>query len=292
MSIDEKKKLKKYLGIAAAILLIIPIIIDRFLTYKVYMLWEWMIKDSVMTDGEWFSFLGSYLGVAGTVMIGMIAFWQTHIINQRNEELSNLQKQLSVVHMKMTNFQIHPVIHIKGIELHVEGNSKNFFSNMEKLKNYYFSFYGKKQDDSDVSAIETAYIVIIIEFEDKGIIPADCCEIVNFKWEIADHVYKIMLDCDKKKIHVDDKVCILIDSNDIIENKEQFYDDLDFHKNYQHNIRAGYDISFVELNLKFINQKDYDQNYNLVFWIQSGSQELEVRSFYLDREEKNERGTK
>lgn len=73
------------------VLIGIPLIIDRFLVHEVYLVWcRRFDVESPMKVGGWFGFLGSYLGVVGTIIAGIVAYRQVDIINEQNENYNRL----------------------------------------------------------------------------------------------------------------------------------------------------------------------------------------------------------
>lgn len=205
----EKGKLKKYLIITVIMLTLLPIVIDRFFAHEGYMVWcRWMKIESPMKVGEWFGFLGSYLGVIGTIMIGIVAYWQTHIINKQSEGLSDLQKQMAEMQKEISDFQIHPIIHIKEILLQVENGSNNQLSTLQEIDDFYFTIYGIRREREISQPSGTKYILVTISFEDKGIIPTVQCEIPGLKWTIAGKDYNIRISERKQRIYAYDKIYI------------------------------------------------------------------------------------
>lgn len=289
----EKGKLKKYLIITVIMLTLLPIVIDRFFAHEGYMVWcRWMKIESPMKVGEWFGFLGSYLGVIGTIMIGIVAYWQTHIINKQSEGLSDLQKQMAEMQKEISDFQIHPIIHIKEILLQVENGSNNQLSALQEIDDFYFTIYGIRREREISQPSGTKYILVTISFEDKGIIPTVQCEIPGLKWTIAGKDYNIRISERKQRIYAYDKIYILIDSSDFTIDEGSFFKDLDLHEHYINNGKRGYGWSTIELRIRFTNQKGNWHLYKLICRIKSISGDLKVDSLYLESEEEGSDGTK
>lgn len=293
MSRRLKKKMKKNVSRIVLLLVIFPFLLDRFLAHRVYMLWcQFMKLESPATVGEWLSFLGSYLGVAGTVIIGLVAYWQTSIINRQSEGLNRLQEKVMEMQKELTDFQIHPVIRIKKTEIEIKSGLKGSFIVAKDLEGYYFSVYGQRWTGSG-----SHYVKIRIFFEDKGLIPVAQCEISDIEWKIGDHRYLIELNDIKRKISAYDVVNILVDDNDRIyyltdDSKtpckmDTFFADLDLHEHNNTNGYIGYDKSTLILKITYFNQK-YSQSYALTYWIQSDNGSLVFGTPFLKREE--ERG--
>lgn len=268
----KTKKILFVIGTIIAVLsfIFLPVAIDRFFAYEWYMVWckGWEV-ESPMKVGEWLGFLGSYLGVAGTIIIGMIAYRQTNIIASQGQELSELQR-------KITDFQIHPVIHIKETQLEVENKPNRPLSTAKMLEDHYFAIYGEQRKNAGKN-----YILISISFEDKGIIPTVRCEISDLEWEIAGHKYCIGLDAGKRKVSAYDKLYILIDNSDLTADQDNFFQDLDWHEHFASIGKWGYDKSILKVKINFVNQKEYCQMYELTYRIKSYSGGLKADSLFL-----------
>lgn len=282
---EKEKKEKKENGwsirrffLIMFILVLIPYLLDRFFAHECYMLWCGKMKvASPMKVGEWFGFLGSYLGAAGTIVIGIIAYRQTRIIDDQNKELSDLQAQMIKLQSDITNFQIHPIVHIRQTELEVVIDSNKSMTRAKEIEDYYFTIYGQKRNFQGAK-----YVICRISFEDRGIIPTVRCAISDLTWTIAGNGYKIELDEDKRTIDAYDKIYILISENDIKENKkDDFFRDLDLHQHHDSNKRYGYDKSILAINIKFVNQKEFSQVYELKYCIISEDYELKADSLFL-----------
>ena len=91
MNDERKKKIKRFLRLSGKAIIVIiiraliPYLLDRFFAYELYAIWEsHMKRESLMEVNEWFGFLGSYLGAVGTIVIGIVAYMQTDIINKQS----------------------------------------------------------------------------------------------------------------------------------------------------------------------------------------------------------------
>ena len=99
-----KKLLQKYkfLGkykIPIIILAIVPIV-----TITVFAVMEYGLHRIDMHAGEWASFIGAILGYIGTVLLGILAFWQNEKVGKINNELLNLQKDQSYSYAVIKNY--------------------------------------------------------------------------------------------------------------------------------------------------------------------------------------------
>lgn len=271
----EKRWTLRWLLFIIFILVLIPYLLDRFFAHECYMLWCGMMKiESPMTVGEWFGFLGSYLGAAGTIIIGIIAYRQTHIIDKQNKDLSDLQAQMAKLQKEITDFQIHPIIHIRETGVEVVNDPEKSVMRAKEIEDHYFSIYGQQRNFQGAK-----YVMFKISFEDRGIIPTVRCVISDIIWEIAGNDYKIELDKDKRTIDAYDKIYILINEDDIKENKKDaFFRDLDLHEHHASNKKYGYGKSILTINIEFVNQKEHSQRYELKYGIISASNAYELKA--------------
>lgn len=254
------------------IVVFLPVIIDRLLThgcYRVLFQVGLLRKASVMDEGEWFSFLGSYLGAIGTIVIGMIAYRQSQRLGKLQDQMNQMQKEI-------TNFQIHPIISVKKTEIQIKNEPGMPLTAKKEIENYYFSIYGKQWSGSGIR-----YIVIRIPFEDKGIIPTVRYKIMNLTWEIVGQNYPITLSKDKCIQNTCDEVKIIIDEDDAIPDTADFFNNATLHRDYSSNKLYGYDKSKLTLEIQFINQKGYDQIYKIQYWIRSDNG-LEIGSPFVE----------
>lgn len=283
MNSEQKKKRKKYVGLnitIIAILILIPIILDRFFTYEMYTIWESRIKrESVMNVGEWFGFLGSYFGAVGTIFIGIVAYMQTDIINKQSQHMSTLQVQIGELQKEINVLQLHPIIRIKDTKITVRDNLSQQRLIAGEIEDLHFAIYGEHWDSDGIR-----YIMITINFEDCGLIPTVQCELSNIKWNIAGKIYDISLAKKKRKINTlyTDVVKVLIEESDIIAGSDSFFRDIDIHEHNTNNGTVGYEKSTLTLNMRFINQKGNDQTYKLACQISSFYEGLKVDSNFAE----------
>lgn len=245
-----------------------------------------MREESPMKVSEWFGFLGSYLSVVGSIIIGIIAYWQTHIINKQNEDYSHLQQEIAKMQKDIDVFQTHPIISVSETKIDVVNNLKQRLETKRKIEDYYFTVFGKQSCDSGIR-----YIMITVQFEDRGIIPTVQCEILDLKWEIAGKEYDIKLDKGKRIMDTYDRIVILIDDNDSIIDKDAFFEDVNMHMYYFNNGKVGYDKSILKLKVCFSNQKEKTQTYDITYRVKSGDQKLDSGIPFLKSEKRcdNER---
>lgn len=267
--------------IVLIVLIGIPLIIDRFLAHEVYLVWcRRFDVESPMKVGEWFGFLGSYLGVVGTIIVGIVAYRQAYTINEQNENYNRLQEKIAEMQKEITDFQLHPIIYIRDTSIKFAWDVTKQLSIQQEIEDYYFCIYGKQSTGS-----KNQYILLNISFDDKGIMPTVQYEIMDFEWKIADNNYQIKLNEFKRKIDAYDKITILIDDSDTISDKDTFFENLDKHINYASNGFYGYDKSILKLKIRFINQKvGNDKTYNIIYRVRSGVNELKPGDPFLKSE--------
>ena len=275
----EKKKLKTYLCIGVPILIVIPLALDRFFAHELYMIWFGsLVKvESPMEVGEWFGFLGSYLGVVGTIIIGIIAYWQANTINQQSKYLNDLQVKIGEIQQEINDFQTHPIIRIKDIKIHAEYDSDMAITIQDNLKDCYYTIYGEEWTGDGKH-----FVLVTISFEDKGIIPTVQCVLNEFEWTIGGNIYSIKLNKSKSKVDTyNDEINILIEDNDILIDSKAFFQDIDLHEHNKNNGSAEHEKSNLALNITFINQKGKQQTYRVKCLTKSVDDGIQAGSVYF-----------
>lgn len=275
----------KVWSVVTIVVLSFPVIVDRLLTHQCYSLLfqiGWMKEPSILDESDWFSFLGSYLGAIGTIVIGMIAY-------QQSQRLGELQEQVNQMQKEITKFQMHPIIAVKKTKIKIRINSNQPITIQDEIEDHYFSVYGKTLGHSGIR-----YIMIRISFEDKGIIPTIQCVIRQLTWEVAGHRYCIRFDGEKGKLNTCDEIRILIDDDDVFldkldrdafsTDKDAFFRDWIDHRDYSQNGGEGYNKSILALELCFTNQKGNPRTYEFMYHIRSDDV-LKIGAPFIDIKE-------
>ena len=83
-----KKKILKsiFVVIGVIIIFLLPLVIEKIILYKLSSLVD---INNHFTEETWFGFIASYLGVVGTVLLGIIALYQ----NRKYKELSDSSEE-------------------------------------------------------------------------------------------------------------------------------------------------------------------------------------------------------
>jgi hypothetical protein len=92
----------KFLGkykVPIIILAIVPII-----AITVFAVMEYGLHRIDMRAGEWASFIGAILGYIGTVLLGILVFWQNEKVGKINNDLLKLQKDQSYSYAIIKNY--------------------------------------------------------------------------------------------------------------------------------------------------------------------------------------------
>ena len=192
-----------------------------------------------------------------------------------------MQLQIGKLHHDINVLQLHPIIRIKDTIIQVRDNLVERRTIAKEIENHYSSIYGEPWGGNGIR-----YIMISIFFEDHGIIPAVQCELSNIEWNIADKTYKIAFNKRKQKINIwnTDVVKILVEESDILTDEDAFFNAVDIHEHYVCNGTWGYEKSIITLNMKYINhinQKEYNQLYELTCQVISSAEGLKVESNFL-----------
>lgn len=259
-----------FLGIF--LLLIIPIWLDQVILYNCYLVIPF---ESSREPTEWMDFLGSYLGVAGTIVAGALAYWQTKVNRNQDEEIKRQErklveqeKEIKDLQNKLTNYQSRPIIVFQSgtLEAYYQGSREEINKDIYRKKSYSICGSAPSRDHS-------SFIYINIPFQEKGYIPDKAVAISNLEWQIDDKFYNIELD-DKKYTILGEQLQILIDGDDkitgsnTIENaNKELFEFMMIHQDFFKIGKANFNHSHFKVHIKFINQLELDRQYELDYYI-------------------------
>lgn len=248
------------LVLGVMLIIAIPIWLDRLILHQWYVVIPW---ESSREPKEWMDFLGSYLGVVGTIVVGALAYWQTRVTRQQDKKIAELQDQI-------TMYKVCPVIYFKDGTMKVYAGKLKRKMNRNIYNQIHYSLCGKLPSDDVLS-----FVHIIIPFQEKGFVPIEKVYLKELKWSIDDKTYVIALKDDKYTI-MGEQLQILIDCSDDITKEDcgasceqDFIDAIIKHQEYYGTGDYNYDKSHLMLKLQFVNQMGNLRNYELIYYIYS-----------------------
>lgn len=297
----HKEKAGWALALGVFMIIAIPIWLDQVILHQWYMV---IPIESARDPNEWMDFLGSYLGVAGTIVAGALAYWQTRVnreqdkaiekqkqnIEVQNQEIRRLQTQIAA-------YQIRPSVNFRDGTLKVYTGDRRQETNKKEYSKIYYSLMGKEPSESFMS-----FVYMKIPFQEKGLIPIEKICITRMEWSIADRVYTIE-PVDGKYALINEEVQILIDSGDKITEPDieenaarKFMNAVLIHQENFLIGRCNYDKSQLVIEVRFINQIAEDRRYKLDYFIyrDEKAEELPLRKPHVSiigENNGNENGT-
>ncbi len=267
----KKKTMLAIFGFLLLCILFVPIFLNIIITCRWYVLFPW---QSALDEHEWFSFLGSYLGMGGTVIVGAIAYGQTKAIQQQEKKIRALEEA-------MMQYQICPAIHFKEVCIRDEGlDLEEHFINRRRLQDYYFKFYGL-----DFLLNDSDFVCIVIQWSNDGIIPVENITVKKIEWKINGQTYEIHLRGFKKRAFGTGEIDILIDRGDV-EGEECFFDEIRKQRYFPLHRGAGSDKSELSVSMEFMNQYGKSTEYNLKCRIiyDRKNKRLDANNFFVIKE--------
>lgn len=229
-------------------------------------------------------FLGSYLGVAGTIVAGALAYWQTRInrkqdqeIERQKDSIESQNQEIRELQRRLATYQIHPAVCFKDGTVQAYAGSQYLETNRNKYSQIYYILRGES-DFGDFDG-DLCFVHIRIPFLDRGIVPSEDAKVGRIRWTIAGKRYDIEL-CEKKYAIVSDQLQILIDHNDTIrtvpmeeisegrgEEGQSFFTAIMMHQGHYGIGKYGYDKSLLEMEVEFFNQIAESRMYQLNYYI-------------------------
>lgn len=261
----QKEKPRCALGVSIILIIAVPIWLDRLILHK----WYFAIPfESSRAPEEWMDFLGSYLGMAGTIVAGALAYWQTRVNRKQDQELENQKQEISRLQEQIAAYQVRPVIRFKKGTLKIYAETDRLETNMDVYKKIYYSLCGKKPSD-DISS----FVHIEIPIREKGFVPVETVYMDKIEWQIDKEQYQIQLD-EKKYALMNDTLQILIDCNDNVTKLgssgmkgQEMIQAMMIHQ-VNHTIKkANYDESHLAIMVRFVNQIQKDRKYRLDYYL-------------------------
>lgn len=268
----HKGKGKWALGLGVFLIIAIPIWLDQIILRQWYLV---IPIESARKPDEWMDFLGSYLGVAGTVVVGALAYWQTRVnreqdkaIEGQRQDIENQNQEIRRLQAQIAAYQIRPSVNFRDGVLKVYSGNRRQETNKKEYSKIYYSLIGEKPSESLLS-----FIYIKIPFREKGLVPIEKICIVRMEWNIAGRTYSIA-PAKVKYALVNEEVQILVDSDDKItepgiegNDVQRFMDKALTHQENSFIGRYNYDQSQFVIMIKFINQIEKDRIYRLDYFI-------------------------
>lgn len=242
----ENSKMKRVLPyiLIFAWLIFTPVFLDWVISEQYY---EILNIHSIMGDNDWFAFLGSYMGVAGTVILGAVSFRQANMLAKKDE--------------KLAAYQAEPRIRVNSVSvLPYYSDSKGGFDLLKKseLERVSFIQYG-----TDVT-YEGSFVIIRLEVVDIGTLPVNKLEIKNIVWSIGKkESFKIELTQEKwKNLDLLAQVYLIVDTKD--ESGGKFFSEISKHFDYWRTIEYGYNKSELQILFSLCNAEHKDVQYRLI----------------------------
>lgn len=220
----------------------IPVFIDWVITDHYYEIFN---IDSAMDDDVWFAFLGSYMGIAGTIVIGAISFKQADMLAKKDE--------------KLAAYQAEPRIQINTVSV-LPWHSKSGLNLLKKreLEQASFIQYGAHV------VSDGSFVVIRLEAVDIGTLPTNRLDIEKIIWKMkGETLSTIDLTREKwKNLDLLSQIYLIIDNQD--EGKDEFYSELARHFNYKYTKEVGYAQSELQILFSLSNAEHLNIKYRLI----------------------------
>lgn len=242
--VGKKLKIKQisFCIMVSAWFVFIPVFIDLVITDHYYEIFH---IDSAMDDDVWFAFLGSYMGIAGTIVIGAISFKQTDMLAKKDE--------------KLAAYQAEPRIRINTVSA-LPWYSKNKLNELKKreLEKASFIQYG-----TNVTSYGS-FVIIRLEAVDVGTLPVNRLDIEKIIWTInGKEPLEIELKNEKwKNLDLLSQIYLIIDNQDKV--KDKFYSELAKHFNYKYTKEVGYAQSELQILFSLSNAEHLNIKYRLI----------------------------
>ena len=262
------------LVLGVALIIAIPIWLDQVILNQWYLVIPF---ESARCPKEWMYFLGSYLGVAGTIVAGALAYWQTRVnreqdkaierqkqdIEDQNQEIRRLQTQIAV-------YQVRPSVNFRNGTMKVYAGERWQETNKKEYNKIYYSLIGKEPSESLMS-----FVHMKIAFQEKGLVPVEKICIKRMEWSIAGRTYSIT-PVGVKCALLNEEVQILIDTGDKVTESgiegnavQKFMDAMLIHQENNSYGIYNCDKSQFVIEIRFINQIAKDRIYKLDYFIHS-----------------------
>ena len=275
------------------LLISFPIAMDRFFAYEGYQIWAGMMDVlSPMTVQEWFSFLGSYAGAVGTIIVGIVAYVQSNTIRAQDKALQELEQQVFEMQKAVNSFQLNPVIWVEKASIRVRKspNLREKEKIEKELRQLYFSQFGEERE---FEINKCRYVEICGLLKNTGIVPVFQSKINNISWKIGKNLYEFSIE--KDIFETRDRLYILVQDNMNCKQgtEEEFWDDLYRHYCYKNNHYTGYDKSILKVTCQFKTlydveyNKDWEQlqQYEIECKVINKEDRLEIENIYIHRKE-------
>lgn len=269
-------KTKKLFASCLVIFAIIafPVALNDIITYKLYLFFP---IESEIDKMDWFSFMGSYVGAIGTIVCGWVAYRQNALMQEQQRQsdeqkllIENQREQSIKLHEMLSQYQVKPNPRITKLKIKFYLEKECNCQQEEEKQKLYYRVFGEEVPDN-IGRL----LFLSINTKCRDTIPITEYEIQELKWEIAGKSYLIELKPKQKKRQISlqgkDKINILIDKKNVKENNEEelmsLFQSLRIHSNYRSYPKYGYDKSELKIKIKFINQAEEANIYEIHYRI-------------------------
>lgn len=280
----EHERGRRALVLGIVLMIAFPVCLDRLILHQWYIA---IPVESSRRPEEWMDFLGSYLGVIGTIAVGALAYWQTRVNRKQDQEIEKQKENIEIqnqeirrLQAQLAAYQTSPAIGIKSGELKVYAGERKCQTNENRYSAIYHSMHGVLPSDK-----KSDFVHIRIPFWEKGLIPIEQICIRKLEWLIADRVYEVELKNDNYA-ELSEELQILIDSGDEItraggnENcAREFVDAMMTHQENSTIGKNNFSQSRLTIVAEFTNQIAKVRSYQLNYFIQSNQ---EADRLYLE----------
>lgn len=261
-----------------------PFCLDQLILHKWYIA---IPIESSRDAEEWMDFLGSYLGIVGTIVMGALAYWQTGVNRKQDQEIEKQKESIEIQNREIRDlqaqvaaYQIKPAVSIKSGEVKVYAGDQKQNINEMNYTSIYHSMHGIVPSDK-----RSDFVYIKIPFREKGLVPIEQIHIKKIEWRIAARLYGINLK-KEKYAELNEELQILIDDGDVIKRAgregncgTEFIDAMMTHQENYTIGKSNFSQSQLTIEVEFINQIGKPRDYRLNYFLQSNK---EAERLYLE----------
>lgn len=253
---------------AVALLVAFPLILNAIITNHWYFAFP---IESSLNEEQWFSFLGSYVGMVGTVICGWVAYRQNAVIQQQQNQFEVQNKQMLSLQDQINRYQVKPNPCFGDLMLELYGEEEQNWSRAEAKEETYYRVFGDKMPDNTGSFI---YLSIQVEYMD--IIPITEYKIQKIKCKIGNNTYGVdilptaedtafLQGNGMASLQWRDRINLIIKDTDTINGKsaQDFFRAVKIFCNHNSFPQTGYDKGELEFEILFKNQASNSRIYNV-----------------------------
>ena len=234
---EQPEKIKGWviIVVVAVVYAMIPIFLNCFVRHGVP---RGLSAWSAFSSDVWFSFIGSYAGAIGTIIVGWIAYRQTEIIRQQDDAQRVLQetqrKQWEALQRLAAAYQIKPNLSFEEMSWLACNGSGQILHIQSLVNHILYQQYGINE-----RPVGDEFIIIRIVYSSTGLVPPNEVEIESISWRIANSTYSIKLAEKKRKVNLCKELYIAVDKSDDLSD-ESVFDKLSLHADYPNVGKVGY----------------------------------------------------